>query len=71
MWQAFLLQLIEWLCTKAGGLISTEISSLIAKHKEAQALANNQTALQGAIKSGDQNAIDKAGADSLNNTGGT
>ena len=70
MWETLLLQFIEWVASKGAAVVWTEISAAIAKHKENAALSNNQSALQNAETSGSTNAVDQAGQNSLNNTGG-
>lgn len=63
-------QLVEWLLSK--GFIAAEgaISAWLARLKKKKALKENQSALQQAIKGGQDAAIEKAGENSLNNSGG-
>lgn len=62
--------LAQWLIGLVAGEISTEFNLLVAKWKSGKALKDNQTALQGAIQTGDVNAEEKAGESSLDNTNG-
>ena len=61
---------IEWLLSKLFSVIRQDFAAWQAQRKSDAALAANQAALQSAIQSGDANAEQQAGENSLNNSGG-
>lgn len=58
----------EWLLSKLLSFLGAMIKAFVAKKESDEALAKNKENLQTAIKSGDPNAITKAGENSLNNS---
>ena len=62
--------IVEWLLNKLFIILGKDYADWQAKRKSDTALVSNQAALQSAIKSGDEQKIEKAGENSLNNIGG-
>ena len=62
--------LVEWLLSKVFTVLGKDYADWLAQRKADADLAANQAALTSAIKSGNEEAIEQAGANSLNNSGG-
>jgi anti-sigma factor RsiW len=61
----------EWLLSKLFAVLSLDYKQWAAARKSSAALAANQAALQTAEKSGNEQTVENAGANSLDNSGGS
>lgn len=67
MINAFLLRIAEWALEKTGHALMEWIRDWLKKRSDQKALKKNKANKDAAIESGDINAIEQAGKDSLNN----